>query len=64
MPTIFMVGDGGAPMDTSGYVEKAAAVKDQNSVAAKKIWSGTKAQYNAIEVKDPATIYFVLEDPL
>ncbi|WP_343274599.1 phage upper tail fiber protein [Ligaoa zhengdingensis] len=53
-----------ATVDSSGYVEKSATVKDQNSITPKMIWSGTKDQYNAVEIKDPATIYFVLEDSL
>ena len=41
----------------SGIVAKSDALKETRAGAAEKVWVGTKAQYNAIVIKDAGTCY-------
>lgn len=51
----FRIGEDGV----TGGGGVAAAVIDQQGTTAKMLWTGTQAQYAAIEVKDTNTIYYI-----
>ena len=48
-------------INNSTYDIKAKSVVDTNSGKV-KFWTGTKAEYDAITTKDPATLYNITDD--
>lgn len=52
----------GAPTVIAQSTFAAAAVLEQRTGTALKIWCGTQAQYDAIATKDAATLYNIFED--
>ena len=47
----------------NGSTISAVAIKEQNNSIATKIWTGTKAEYDAIVTKDNNTLYNVEDEP-